>query len=76
MNIYEYQSAQVDLACLDTVCGDFSEYRVCLGFGFGIPSLCSINACFAMHGALPFEDHERETDAERDARWFALLRAA
>jgi hypothetical protein len=65
---YEYGSGQVDLACLDTMSGDYEEYAACLRFRVRCETE-AIHQMFAANGAVAFEQHERETRDERYARW-------
>lgn len=68
---YEYQQGQVNLACLDTLCGDHAEYSACLRFAVHCETT-AIHLMFAANAALAFEPHERETRDERYARWGIL----
>jgi len=63
--------AQVDLACLDTMHGDYSEYGQCLRFAMGGSGVDAITLMFKAVGAVTFDTCDYETASERRARWDA-----
>lgn len=66
-----YVYHQVDLACIDTIGGDYSDYRVCLTFAMTSSSVSAVRQMFAMNGALAFEDCERMTRDELLDWWLS-----
>lgn len=51
---FHYNDQQVDLACLDTITGDMSEYRACLRFSWSSSAVATIGLLFEVNGAMPF----------------------
>lgn len=66
---YEYQSQQVDLACLDTLCGDFSDYGLCLAFAWHGSATENVGLMFEMHGAVTLDNVDPETWEDKVERW-------
>ena len=72
MTPHQYINQQVDLACLDTMHGDYSEYGLCLRFAMERSALHAVRQMFDANGALTFESRDPETWEEREERWAAL----
>jgi len=72
---FDYRAAQVELACLDTLCGDYEDYGLCLRIAMTGSSVAAVMQMFDANGAMTFDGRDPETTEERDARWTAEYRA-
>lgn len=72
---HQYETGQLDLACLDTMRDDFSEYGRCLAFAWRSSSVEAVSQMLEANGALAFDDHDPQTTAELWA-WHAAQVAA
>lgn len=66
---HEYMMKQLDLACLDTMHWDYSDYGLCLAFAWDSSCVAAVTQLCKAHGALPFEGRDPETEQEMFARW-------